>query len=152
MEFKGLFLMAVRGIESLNDLKNMLVPVGDGQTIALGNITSIRKDYVSPVDQLVKINGERGISISVALKEGANIIELGELVNAKVIELNEALPVGLSLNRISSQDYEVDKSVRDLVSNLLQSVAIVLAVMFLFLGFRTGFVVASLIPMAIILT
>ena len=100
---KRVILEPTGNFESLNDLKNMLVPVGDGQTIALGNITSIRKDYVSPVDQLVKINGERGISISVALKEGANIIELGELVNAKVIELNEALPVGLSLNRIGTR-------------------------------------------------
>ncbi len=149
---KRVILEPTGNFETLNDLRNMLVPVGGGETVALGNITTIRKDYVSPVDQLVKIDGERGISISIALKEGANIIELGEKVNARVIELNKELPVGLTLNRISSQDYEVDKSVKDFVSNLLQSVGIVLVVMFLFLGFRTGFVVASLIPMAIILT
>jgi len=149
---KRVILEPTGNFEQLEDLKELIIPVGDGKTVALGSITNITRDYVTPVDQIVKIDEKRGVSISVALQEGANIIELGQKVNAKVEELNEKLPVGLSLKRIASQDYEVDKSVQDFVSNLIQSVVIVLLVMFIFLGFRTGFVVASLIPMAIILT
>lgn len=149
---KRVILEPTGNFEELEDLKELIIPVGDGKTVALGSITNITRDYVTPVDQIVKIDGKRGVSISIALQEGANIIELGKRVNAKVEELNEKLPIGLSLKRIASQDYEVDNSVQDFVSNLIQSVVIVLLVMFIFLGFRTGFVVASLIPMAIILT
>ena len=62
------------------------------------------------------------------------------------------LPVGLELHRISSSDLYVDVKIQDFVSNVIQSVAIVLAVMLLFLGMRTGLVVASLIPAALIMT
>ena len=44
------------------------------------------------------------------------------------------------------------KSVSDFISNLIQSMVIVLAVMLLFLGLRTGVVVASLIPTAIVMS
>ena len=53
---------------------------------------------------------------------------------------------------MAAQDKYVDKKVSDFVSNVFQSVGIVLVVMLLFLGFRTGLVVASLIPMAMIMS
>ena len=53
---------------------------------------------------------------------------------------------------MASQDFEVEKSVANFTNNLLQSVAIVLLSMLIFLGLRTGLVVASLIPMTIIAT
>ena len=61
-------------------------------------------------------------------------------------------PYGIEFTRSASQDLFVDKSVKDFVSNLVQSVVVVLVVMLLFLGLRTGVVVASLIPAVIVTT
>jgi multidrug efflux pump subunit AcrB len=149
---RRIILEPTGNFEKIEDLEQLLVPIGNGKTVALGDFTRISRGYVTPPEQLVKIDGQRGVGISVALKEGANIINLGESVNNLVEDYQQSLPLGLSLKRIASQDYEVDKSIQGFASNLLQSVAIVLAVMFIFLGMRTGFVVASLIPMAIVTT
>jgi multidrug efflux pump subunit AcrB len=59
-------------------------------------------------------------------------------------------PHGVEIKRVASQDYVVEKSVNGFVSNLLQSVVVVLVVMLLFLGLRTGLVVASLIPVTMV--
>lgn len=140
-------------LESVRELENILIPLNsDGKTIKLGDITNVRRDYVQTRESIVKINGEEGISLCISLKDGANIIQLGEEVDKQLVAYNKTLPVGLKVRRIASQDGDVESSINDFLINVLESVAIVLLVMFIFLGIRTGFVVASLIPFAIIST
>lgn len=134
-------------------IRAMYIPVGDGsQLVKLGDITTVRKAYIDPPGQLVRINGKDAISLHVNLKEGANIISLGEQVNSVVKEWRNRLPFGLELTRVSSMDTYIDVKVNDFIVNLIQAIAIVLLVMLLFLGFRTGFVIASLIPIVTIMT
>ena len=61
-------------------------------------------------------------------------------------------PYGIEFTGSASQDFFVEKSVKNFISNLIQSVVVVLMVMLLFLGIRTGVVVASLIPAVIVTT
>ena len=116
----------------------------------------ILQKLIEPINRLLKrlytsmVN--EGVAIAVSLKDGANIIRLGELLDEKIIQYNNMLPVGMKVGRMAAQDRYVDKKVSDFLSNVYQSVGIVLIVMLLFLGFRTGMVVASLIPMAMIMT
>ncbi|MFT5765501.1 MAG: multidrug efflux pump subunit AcrB, partial [Saprospiraceae bacterium] len=138
--------------ESLDDLKKTILTLPNGSKLELGTIANITRTYKSPAEKLVRINGKEGVAIAVALKEGANIIRLGELLDEKVIQYNNNLPIGLKVNRMAAQDVYVDKKIADFLGNVYQSVGIVLIVMLLFLGFRTGLVVASLIPMAMVMT
>lgn len=138
---------------TVEDIQKMLVPVKGGkQLVELGDITTVRKGYIDPPVQKVRINGKDGISMHVNLKKDANMILLGEKVNAVVAKWESKLPIGLELSRVSSLDTYIDDKIVGFVSNLLQSIGIVLIVMLLFLGIRTGFVIASLIPIVTITT
>ncbi len=140
---------------SVDDIRNMLVSVGNGQTqqsIKLGDITNIKQGYIDPPTQKVRVNGKDAISLHVNLKENANVIFLGEEVNKVVDRWQGRLPVGLELTRVSSLDTYIDDKVDNFIGNLLQSITIVLLVMLIFLGIRTGFVIASLIPIVTIMT
>ena len=153
LEDERIVLEPTGNFEELSDLKNTIINIGnEGQTVKLGEITRITRAYKNPIDQIVSVDGEQGLVIAVALKDGANLIELGEQIDEKVAIYNQTLPVGIKVERISSSDQYVDLKIKDFVSNVIQSVGIVLAVMLLFLGFRTGIVVASLIPAAMIMT
>lgn len=133
-------------------LERTLIPVGKGGSVYLGDITRIVRAYKTPQQSVVKIDGQPGLTLSVALSAGANIIKLGQEIDRLIAHHHSRLPVGITLKRAASQDFEVGKSVADFSSNLLQSVVIVLLSMLVFLGLRTGLVVASLIPMAIVMT
>lgn len=138
---------------SVEDIKNMLIQVGNGQQLVkLGDITKVTKGYIDPPKQIVSVNGLKAITLHVNLKENSNVITLGEAVNGVVAKWQEQLPVGLELERVSSMDTYIDVKVSDFIVNLLQSIVIVLLVMLIFLGVRTGFVIASLIPMVMIAT
>ena len=136
----------------LEDLGRTLIAVGKGGSVYLGDITRIVRAYETPQQRLVKINGQPGLSLSVSLSEGANIIKLGKEIDQLVARHQARLPLGITFNRVASQDFEVERSVANFTNNLLQSVAIVLLSMLIFLGLRTGLVVASLIPMTIVAT
>lgn len=138
--------------ESIDDLKKTILTLPNGSKVELGSIATIARTYKSPAEKIVRINGQEGIAIAVSLKEDANIIRLGELLDDKVAQYNSSLPIGMHIGRMAAQDHYVDKKVSDFLSNVYQSVGIVLLVMLLFLGFRTGMVVASLIPMAMVMT
>lgn len=138
---------------SVEDIKQTLIPVGDGsQLVYLGDITTVRKAYIDPPSQLVTVGGQEAISMHISLKEGANIIQLGTDLDAVITEWQKKLPVGLELKRLSSLDTYIDNKISDFIVNLLQSITIVLVVMLVFLGLRTGGIIASLIPMVTIMT
>ena len=138
---------------SVKDIEQTLIPVGDGsQLVYLGDITTIKQDYIDPPSQLVTVNGQKAISMHINLKEGANIIQLGADLDVIIKEWENNLPVGLELKRLSSLDTYIDNKISDFIINLIQSISIVLIVMLVFLGFRTGGIIASLIPMVTIMT
>ncbi len=139
--------------ETIEDIQNMLIPGGNGgKAVYLKDIAEVYEDYISPRETIVRMNGQLAIGLHISLKEGANIIQLGEEVDELLMRFNETLPLGIIGERLASQDKSVSKSVNDFIANLIQSVVIVLAVMLMFLGFRTGVVVASLIPTAIVMS
>ncbi|PCH71155.1 MAG: multidrug transporter [Bacteroidales bacterium] len=153
LEDEKIILEPTGNFDSLEDLKNTLIPIGDGkQVVQLRDITSIRKAYVEPATSIVHVNGQPAISLSISLIDGANIIKLGEEVDKLMTKWNQKLPIGLEIQRLSSLDTFVDKSIGNFIGNLMQSIAIVLVVMLIFLGLRTGLIVASLIPIVTIMT
>ena len=152
LEDERLVLEPTGSYADLDDLGRTLIAVGKGGSVYLGDVTRIVRAYETPRQRLVKINGQPGLALSVALSEGANLIKLGAEIDQLVALHQARLPLGITFNRVASQDFEVEKSVADFTGNLLQSVAIVLLSMLLFLGLRTGLVVASLIPMTIVAT
>ena len=138
---------------SVNDIRDMLIPVGNGsQLVKLGDITTVTKGYIDPPTQKVRINGKEAISIHINLKENANVIVLGKEVDKVLNDWQQRLPIGLELTRVSSIDKYIDVKVNDFIVNLIQSIVIVLIVMLVFLGIRTGFVISSLIPIVMITT
>ncbi|WP_299187900.1 efflux RND transporter permease subunit [uncultured Aquimarina sp.] len=153
VEDERITLEPTGNFNSVEDIKNMLIPVGEsGQVVALGDITLIEKGYVNPPTQKVRINGKDALSLHISLNDGANIIQLGEEIDILLEKWKNKLPIGLELSRISSIDTYIDNKIGDFVGNLLQSIGIVLAVMLIFLGFRTGLIIASLIPIVTITT
>lgn len=137
--------------ETIDDLKKTLIPTFSGALVYLEDITTrIYRDYITPRQKMVKINGKPAIALFISLKDGANIVRLGEDVDKALPRINSNLPLGVEVVRSASQDQVVNGQVNDFLVNLMQSILIVLAVMLLFLGIRTGSLVAALIPMVIL--
>ncbi len=149
-----LILEASGNFESVESIKNLLIPIGyNNETIPLGDITTVRRGYVSPKESIVRINGNQALALYISLKGGANIIDLGKAVDQLIDDYNQyELPLGIEAVRIASQDRYVDSKIDVFVGNLIQSIVIVLVVILLVLGWRAGVIIASMVPGTMIIT
>ena len=139
--------------ESIEDLGRTIVTVaGRSEMIYLEDIASIYRDYVDPPKERVRSSGKPALALAISLREGGNLIQLGKRVEAEVSRLQDLYPIGLEFDTIAFQPGVVERKVEDFVSNLVQAVAIVMLVMFVTLGLRTGLVVSSLIPSTIVMS
>ncbi|MFA6759211.1 MAG: efflux RND transporter permease subunit [Bacteroidales bacterium] len=137
--------------DSLEDIKKIMIPTSGGVFVYLEDLTKgIYRDYLSPREKVVTVNGRPAIALFLSLKDGANIVRMGKEVDESIEQINRSMPLGVELVRSASQDRVVDGQVNDFLVNLVQSIIIVLSVMLVFLGLRTGSLVASLLPMVIL--
>jgi multidrug efflux pump subunit AcrB len=138
--------------DHLEDIAQIIVSSEKGELVFLGDIVNIYRGYVEPKKSSVRIDGKPGLAIGINLKKGGNIIELGREIDARLEYYQTIFPWGFQIVRVASQDVVVGDSVDNFLGNLYQAVGVVFLVMLVFLGLRTGLIVASLIPMAIVTT
>ncbi len=139
--------------ESVEELRQTIISVpGSSDLLYLEDIASVERGYVDPPTQMVRSSGAAALAISISLREGGNLITLGQDVKGTIDRLQQRYPIGLEFDVIAFQPDVVDKKVNDFTRNLLQAVAIVMVVMLISLGVRTGLVVSTLIPMTMVMS
>ena len=127
----------------LDDLKNILISANDENPIFLKDIALIKEDYIRPFTYKMKYNQVPAIGLAIAMEKGGNVIELGERVQIRMDELKKSIPVGISANRVFYQPERVSVAIKQFMVNLIESVLIVVFVLLLAMGFRTGLLIGS---------
>lgn len=138
-------------LNSVDELREMPLLVGD-RTIKLGDVAEVYRGFSEPAQPRMRFMGENGIGIAVSMRKGGDILALGENLEAEFARLQDTLPVGMSLSKVSDQPVAVKRSVNEFMKVLAEAVIIVLLVSFFSLGFRTGLVVAFSIPLVLAMT
>ncbi|MFC1528913.1 efflux RND transporter permease subunit [Candidatus Latescibacterota bacterium] len=139
--------------ESLDDLRQTVIELPDrNEVVYLEDIATVTRGYIDPPDSKVRANGEPGLAIAISMTEGSNIIVLGEKIKSLFRQFEEIYPIGVEFNFTAFQPGVVEDKVNDFVGNLFQAIIIVMIVMLITLGLRTGLVVATLVPVTIIMT
>lgn len=135
---------------SLESLRALIV-AGDSSRglVRLSDIADVRRDYIEPPTVLMRRNGEPAIGIGIANVSGGNVVLLGEAVRQRLLELESIRPVGVQLDSISMQSESVRVAVQGFVINLIAAVAIVVIVLLLFLGLRSGLIIGSVLVLTV---
>jgi multidrug efflux pump subunit AcrB len=138
-----------RNIEDIEAVE-ITIP-GTQQTIQLKDIVSVYRGYEDPPRDMVYFNGKRTIVISVSITPGVNAVDFGQRLTRKVDNLESRLPIGYALEYATFQPDLVETAVAGGLNNVYQTLVIVLVVVMLFLGVRTGLIVGSFVPMTMLL-
>src|SRR6516225_5804927 len=120
-----------------------------GQTFRLSDVANVYHGYQDPPAFLIRAQGQPALEVGVVMQKGGNILALGKALDATVAEFETELPRGMTIARIADQPAVVDKAVFEFTRSFVEALAIVLAVSFLSLGWRAGFVVATSVPLVL---
>lgn len=148
-----LTLQPTGSFDDLSAVQTLLIPLANGQgMVALSDIADIYRAPVDPPHQPVFFNGEPALMLAVNMDPEANILNYTPILEAKLAELNQALPAGMRLEIATKQAEQVANAVYGVTQSVLQTLAIVLVVVMLFLGVRTGLIVGSVVPAVMLLS
>lgn len=134
---------------SVDDIRRVTIEADDGQLIYLEDLATIRRSYVDPPESPAFYNGEAAIVFGVSMVSKSNVVELGRQVTDELALMRQDLPLGMQLDIVIFQPDLVQASVNGATENLLQTIAVVLAVVMAFLGWRTGLIVGSMVPLTV---
>ena len=121
----------------------------NGQTFRLGDIAKVSHGYEDPPSYVVRAQGKPALEIGVVMQKGGNILSLGKKLDEALADFETDLPQGVTIARIADQPKVVDAAVFEFTRSFLEALAIVLGVSFLSLGWRSGIVVATSVPLVL---
>ncbi|TFG61678.1 MAG: efflux RND transporter permease subunit [Spirochaetales bacterium] len=146
------------GIEDIRNAVILNKPVGGGSNVLvpvlLRDIAEVREDF-KKANNLVFINGEPGIYISVQKQSGTNSVDVADKVLARMEELGKtgALPADVSLITVSNTTTMTKSSISQVVSTALQGGIFCVIILFIFLRrIKSTLIVTISIPISILIT
>ena len=137
--------------DSVEDIRQFPIRVGD-RTFRVDDVATVQRGFSDPPGPKMRFLGDDAIGLAVSMRAGGDILKLGAALEKEFARLQQSLPVGMELRKVSDQPKAVEASVGEFMRVLTEAVVIVLLVSFFSLGFRTGLVVALSIPLVLAMT
>ena len=126
--------------------------VANGRMIRLSDIAQVRRGFADPPQPMFRVDGEPAIGLGIAMREGGDVLALGDNIEAALTRIRAELPLGIEPRLVANQPVTVELAIGEFMESLWQAVAIILAMSFLSLGVRPGLVVALAIPLTLAVT
>ena len=136
--------------EAIADIQVLLPDEDDAY--ALWELLDVRRELVDPPMSVVRSSGLPGLLLAISLREGGNIEKLGREVEAAVADFSAQAASPLNFDFVAFEPSRVTVRVNRFFFNLLQSLVIVMLILMLALGLRSGSVVASMMPLVVLAT
>lgn len=120
-----------------------------GRTLKLSDLAEVKRGYEDPATFLVRNNGEPALLLGVVMRDGWNGLDLGQSLEAEATAINEQMPLGMSLIKVTDQAVNIGASVNEFMVKFFAALGVVLLVCFLSMGWRVGVVVAAAVPLTL---
>ncbi|MGB0835122.1 MAG: efflux RND transporter permease subunit [Psychrobium sp.] len=137
----------LKRIESISDL---VIKIPNSDTlIRLGDLLTVRKGIVDPKVEPVFFNGQPAVALSIQMRNGGDVQVIGKAIKEAVIAFEQTQPIGIEYSFSTYQEEKVTKAIDDALMNVLQTAAVVLIVLMIFLGMRPALIVACIVPFSV---
>ncbi len=150
----GVVIEPSGNFDSIDDIRDTVITIPATEQVAyLRDVLNVRRAYEDPPQALAYYNGEPAIVLAVSMqKTGVNVLDFGPRIKEKIAEIEAELPVGYALDFATYQADYVAESVEGVTLNVYETLGIVLAMVMLFLGWRTGLIVGSIVPLTMLVS
>ncbi|KGA41035.1 efflux RND transporter permease subunit [Pectobacterium odoriferum] len=142
------FLRLDGAFDTLEKIRNTPI-VAQGRTLKLSDVSTVSRGYEDPATFLVRNQGEPALLLGVVMREGWNGLTLGKALDAETARINEGMPLGMTLSKVTDQSVNISSSVDEFMIKFFVALLVVMAVCFVSMGWRVGVVVAAAVPLTL---
>jgi multidrug efflux pump subunit AcrB len=136
-------------LDSVQALEQLAVGSADSGIIRLSDLAEVRRVTNDSPALLYHSDGLPALTIGVSFSEGTNVVDVGERLNEALKRLEKQQPIGMTLNTVYNQPEVVEEAVSAFLMNLAQAVGIVIIVLLLFMGLRSGLLMGLILLITI---
>ncbi|MDP2562255.1 efflux RND transporter permease subunit [Psychrobium sp. 1_MG-2023] len=130
----------------VSELESLIISApGSNELIYLGDVATVRRDYAEIPSNIITYNQQQALLIGVSFSSGVNVVKVGEVLAQRLSELEYFKPLGLEINTVYNQPIEVEQSVSSFILSLVEAVAIVIIVLLVFMGVRSGLLIGFIL-------
>ncbi|MBR5133517.1 MAG: efflux RND transporter permease subunit [Alistipes sp.] len=137
---------------SITDIENQLLTAADGKQYRLGDIMHVERTLQEPRRLVMRVDGQRAVGIAISTDPLRDVVAIGEVIDDKLEEIRESLPVGLELRAIYPENEIARRATNDFLINLAESLAIVILLIIITMGWRSGVTVGCSLLLAVAAT
>jgi multidrug efflux pump subunit AcrB len=129
--------------QTAKEVEDLIITGKDGNQIRFGDIARIEENYKDPATQKMLLNSLPAIGIGFSTRDGGNSVVAGRSIRKKLDEILPLLPVGIEMNNIYSEDQVALQANSDFITNLIESLTIVIVLILLSMGARAGILIGT---------
>lgn len=129
--------------KNIEDIREQIIVTKNGGEVRLGDIATVERGYMDPPSTLMRVDGKRAIGIGVATGAKDDVVAVGNAVADHLKEMEQLFPIGMELKTIYPENKIAEEANNGFILNLIESLLIVIVVIFLVMGSRAGMLVGS---------
>ena len=129
--------------KGLDDISNQMLTAASGKQYRLGDIARVERGYADPPQTLMRVDGRRAVGIGISTEAQVDVVKTGEKIIRVLDGLMRQMPVGMDLTVLYPENRIAQQANATFVLNLAESVAIVILIIMLVIGFRAGVLIGS---------
>ena len=129
--------------KNLDDISNQMLTAASGKQYRLGDIARVERGYADPPQTLMRVDGRRAVGIGISTEAQVDVVKTGEKLTRVLDGLTRQMPVGMDLTVLYPENRIARQANATFVLNLAESVAIVILIIMLVMGFRAGVLIGS---------
>lgn len=127
---------------NVEQIGEMLIQGHDNDQLRLRDIAVIERSFEEPTRNELLYDNQSSIGILIAATSGTDILKVGDAVQERIDELiSKQLPTGITCNKVFNQPDRVNDSLMTFINNLIESVIIVIVILMITMGFKTGVII-----------
>ena len=129
--------------KNFDDISNQMLTAASGKQYRLGDIARVERGYADPPQTLMRVDGRRAVGIGISTEAQVDVVKTGEKITRVLDGLTRQMPVGMDLTVLYPENRIARQANATFVLNLAESVAIVILIIMLVMGFRAGVLIGS---------
>jgi len=143
-------LQANSQLTSADQFSQLVVAYRDGVPLRLNQVADVFNSS-NNTKRIFWINGQRSVILAVRKQPGANTVQVADHVKAVITSLRDSMPPGVSFGKVADDADIVRDSIAEVNRTLVITIALVVLVIFAFLGTASSTIIASAtIPVSIL--
>lgn len=144
-------LIEVEGeLKTLERVKNVTITTGDQDSVlAVGDIATVSREWRTPEDEIALVDGRRTVLVAARVDSGVRVDRWADAVGAMLAEFEFAAAPGISIERVFEQQPYTAARMGELMANLLGGAAVILAAVFIIMGWRPAIIISLALPLSV---